>query len=280
MLTWPTLMSPMTLTPDNVGILIRRRMRDAATSISQLELARLLGYSRSWVAQELLGNPRRVILNMVMHSPDKAEALAKALEWRDVQTMLKDLEITPEFSGSPVSKLSEPQRWAQTRALEDARDEARPGSWEPVYGAGFGPAVTDEQPEGEIWVDEETKRRYPGLIFNRIKGTCLEPDYPDNWIACIVPDPGLATSGSPVLVWWAGNGRVVKYLIESREDGDHKLYQPNPAEGETKTLYAPVGSQILGVVVDVRRGGSKKASMREMVEAIADERPDWLEEDQ
>lgn len=141
MLTWPTLMSPMTLTPD-LAILIRRRMKDAAQSISQLELARRLGYSRSWVAQELLGNPKRVILNMVMHSPEKAEALAKALEWRDVSAMLQELEITPEF-GHASSRLTDTQRWAQTRALEDARDEARPGSWEPVYGTGFGPAVTE-----------------------------------------------------------------------------------------------------------------------------------------
>jgi hypothetical protein len=57
------------------------------------------------------------------------------------------------------------------------------------------------------------------------------------------------------------------------------LYQTNPPTGERNVLVAPIGSIILGVVVDVIRGGVPRRSAREIWHAMEKQLPDLLDED-
>ena len=176
-----------------------------------------------------------------------------------------------------ISRLTPAQRATQLQVLDEARQESRPGEMRPVYNTGYGPSFMDEESEGEMLVEAEMLEKYPNLTLHRIVGSCLEPDYPNGWISYVVPDPALAVQGSPVLVWLSDNGRVVKHLISSKPDGDHVLFQPNPPEHESEIIHAPVGSVILGVVIDVRRGRAKNASLRAMYESLKRNAPELLE---
>ena len=69
---------------------------------------------------------------------------------------------------------------------------------------------------------------------------------------------------------------AAKRRIHPREDGDHLLFQPNPPSGQGKLFFAPVGSSILGVIVDVKReiqpGRARRASQRDVIAALEEEK--------
>ena len=166
------------------------------------------------------------------------------------------------------------------QAMREFRAEASALVEVPYHKAGAGPNFLEEDEAGTIFVDPEILRRYPNSRWFQIVGDCMEPDYPNGWFAAILPEPGLAEFGSDVLVWFSDDGRSVKRLLQSREDGDHVLYQLRPNVGQTNLLTAPVGSRILGVVVDIQRGGRPKISKRALYDAISEHMPQLLEDEE
>ena len=186
-------------------------------------------------------------------------------------------QLEPASFSSKSQRLSASMIAAQLEAQNDALADLVPVVRTPVHASGTGPSFLDEEPEGEIGVPQTYLERYPNLMVQRIHGTSMEPDFPNGHYALVVPDMALATTTSAVCVWLSDNGRVIKYLGESREDGDHVLYQTNPSPGEQNVFFAPVGSIILGVVVDVIRGGVPRRSVREIWNAIEEQLPALLE---
>jgi Peptidase S24-like len=188
-------------------------------------------------------------------------------------------QLEPVSFNATAPRLSTAMMAAQVNARSEALADMMPVLGKPVYASGSGPSFLDEEPEGEIGIPQTYLERYPNLMVQRIHGTSMEPDFPNGHYALVVPDMALATSTSAVCVWLSDNGRVIKYLGEAREDGDHVLYQTNPPTGERNVLVAPVGSIILGVVVDVIRGGVPRRSAREIWHAMEKQLPDLLDED-
>ncbi|NJK43363.1 MAG: hypothetical protein HC933_03085 [Pleurocapsa sp. SU_196_0] len=185
--------------------------------------------------------------------------------------------LDPDVFEVRISKLTTEQIDAQRTAIRDSYHDMQPVVKLPVYAAGTGPSHLDEEPEGEIGVPQSYVDRYPNLMVQRIHGSSMEPDYMDGWYALVVPDVALASTGSPVLVWLSDNGRVVKYLVETREDGDHVLLQTNPPRDQLNVFQAPLGSAILGVVVDVIKGNVPKRSVREIWSLVSEQMPQLLE---
>ena len=186
-------------------------------------------------------------------------------------------QLEPASFSNKSQRLSASMIAAQLEAQNDVLADLVPVVKTPVHASGTGPSFLDEEPEGEIGVPQTYLERYPNLMVQRIHGTSMEPDFPNGHYALVVPDMALATTTSAVCVWLSDNGRVIKYLGESREDGDHVLYQTNPSPGEQNVFFAPVGSIILGVVVDVIRGGVPRRSVREIWNAIEEQLPALLE---
>lgn len=176
-----------------------------------------------------------------------------------------------------TSRLNEDQRQAQFKALEEVFRDAANMTRVPYWGTGAGPSVSDEEPEGEIAVEDSILERYPNMLVQRVVGRCMEPDYPEGHFAYVVPDP-YAAEFTDVLIWFAGNGRVIKRLVKFSDDGDHLVYQRHPEPGETQVFRAPVGSIIIGRVIDVRRGRPPRVSRREIIDAITEENPELLDE--
>ena len=151
------------------------------------------------------------------------------------------------------------------------------------YSSGAGPTLRDQDAEGTAVIpDTHFLERHPSGRYVRIEGSCMEPQFPQGWLVAVIPDPALADVRSPVLVWFAGNGRKVKYLLQSREDGDHYLLQTNPPVGEAHVIQAPVGSRILGVIVEVvppiQPGHAPRLSTRELTDFVASEQPELLDD--
>jgi hypothetical protein len=211
----------------------------------------------------------------------KLRALARGLDWT-VNDLVRATGISRDGVGLEP-EAANLQRPAQSRRVPKAvaakgdqeesafRAEVRPARLVPYYGAGAGPFRDDEESAGALAITDDFLDRYPNGLFFRINGKCMEPDWPEGWFASVIPDPALANRGSVVVVWLADNGRSLKRLYEAREDGDHILYQDNPPPGQGHVVVAPVGSRILGVAIDVRRGRPAPFSLRKMDDAVRQE---------
>lgn len=165
---------------------------------------------------------------------------------------------------------------AREAAVQDFLADLRPADYHPVFSSGAGgPFRDDEDPIEHIQIPNTISDRYPSAVYMRVDGDCLEPAIQRGVYAAILPDAALATAGSLVCVWFSDNGRKFAYLWESREDGDHVLVQTNPPE----TVYAPLGSVILGVVVDTYNApAAPKLKARELVNIITKTAPHLLED--
>ena len=166
------------------------------------------------------------------------------------------------------------------KVMRDFRSLAMPMIETPFVKAGAGPSFLEEDVAGTIHLEPDIIERYPNCRVFQIEGECMEPDYPDGWFAIVLPEAGLAEFGSDVLVWLSDNGRAIKRLLQSREEGDHVLYQLRPPVGQSRVFTAPLGSRIMGVVVDVRRGGRPKVSKRALYAAISEHMPQLLDDDE
>jgi hypothetical protein len=71
----------------DVATMIRRILRESDT-MNQLELAKVLSKSRSWVTVELLGMPERTIRRLIVKEPENAARLAGALGFRSIADMV------------------------------------------------------------------------------------------------------------------------------------------------------------------------------------------------
>ena len=179
-----------------------------------------------------------------------------------------------------ASKIPLELRTLGEKAIREFRALAEPLIEKAFVKAGAGPSFLEEDEAGTIFIEPEILERYPNCRVFQIEGDCMEPDYPNGWFAIVLPEPGLAEFGSDVLVWLSDNGRVLKRLLQSREDGDHVLFQLKPPVGQTQVFTTPLGSRIMGVVVDVRRGGKPKVSKRVLYSAISEFMPQLLEDEE
>lgn len=221
----------------------------------------------------------------------KLRALARGLNW-SLNDLIEETGIAqdgvgfdPEPGSERLSRVSPDVRARGEAELEDFRRQPTKIHKTHFITAGGGPTLhgDDEHPEGDVWLEDTGfLDKYPDGKYVRIDGKCMEPLYPEGHFAAVIPDPALADYRTPVLVWFAGNGRKVKFLIQAREDGDHILLQTNPPPGERRVITAPVGSRILGIVVEVLPpivpGRAPRLGQREMAEIISEEMPDLWED--
>lgn len=209
------------------------------------------------------------------------------VDWRRSdyrQAVISALNITAaeldsvglEDAAPRASQLNAAQVAAREAAVRDFLTDLRPADYHPVFSSGAGgPFRDDEDPIEHIQIPNTISDRYPSAVYMRVDGDCLEPAIQRGVYAAILPDAALATAGSLVCVWFSDNGRKFAYLWESREDGDHVLVQTNPPE----TVYAPLGSVILGVVVDTYNApAAPKLKARELVNIITKTAPHLLED--
>jgi transcriptional regulator with XRE-family HTH domain len=130
---------------------------------------------------------------------------------------------------------------------------------------------------GEAWLEDDGfLAKYPKGYYVRITDDHLEPHFPKDWFAAVLPDAALAMPKMAVLVWLEGK-RLVRYLVRQDDEG-LVLYQPRGATRVISTSEA----KLLGVVVDVKReiqpGRVPRLSTKEIVAVLAEERPDLLEQ--
>ncbi len=217
--------------------------------------------------------------------PRRLEALRVVLgQDRDVWAERSGVDIPtgaqlePASFSARASKLTPELIAAREDVLRQVTDELRPPNYQPVFSSGAGgPFRDEEEPIEHVNFPHTITDRYPGALFMRVDGDCLEPEVPKGAYAVILPDPGLAQVGSLVCVWFSDNGRKFAYLYESREDGDHVLVQTNPA----RIVVTPVGSSVLGVVVDLYNPPSvPKLKARAIFGIISEHAPHLLHDDE
>jgi SOS-response transcriptional repressor LexA len=214
--------------------------------------------------------------------PKRLEALRVVLKQnRDVWTERTGIEcptgarLEPENFNISISRITPEIRDSMQSAIRQFQDELSEPNYQPVYSSGAGgPFRDDEDPVEHVNFPRSITDRYPNALFMRVDGSCLEPDVPMGHYAVILPDAGLATAGSMVCIWFSDNGRKFAYLFESHEEGDHIIVQTNPP----RTIVTPVGSVILGVVVDLYAPPSApKLKARALYSIIAETAPHLLE---
>jgi transcriptional regulator with XRE-family HTH domain len=199
-------------------------------------------------------------------------ALARGLNWspREMQEATGlNLGFSAGLAGVPASVLKRGDREVEDFLTEPQHDLVEV----PYYRTGAGPAIEEDQPAGTIRVSRDQQAKYPRAMYVRVDGDCMVPLYPVGWFAVVIPDLALWHPGADALVWLAGNGRKLCKVIETREDGDHWCWQPNPAPGEDRHFLAPVGSRVLGVAIDCVRGGPHRLTSRELADLLR-ERPE------
>ena len=258
---------------------------------TQSAFCKHLGFSQAY-----LGRLERGLENLPNHDLSWFEKMAPAYGWTTLE-MLEALGISYVKSAEPSAlsieqkaqrKLDQAYQSAIIQRGLEERDGFRRNANVRFHkfkylDAGAGPPNSTEQPAGEVWLEDDGFfEKYPQGHYFKIDGTCMEPEYPNGWYAAVVPEPSLAYPRAPILIWFHDDGRSVKYLVQWREDGDHLLYQPNPSLGERRLFYAPVGSSILGVVLDVKReiqpGRARRVSQRDVLAALREEMPGLLDE--
>jgi Helix-turn-helix domain len=253
---------------------------------TQSAFCKHLGFS-----QPYLGRLERGLENLPNHDLSWFEKMAPAYGWTTLG-MLEALGIPYVKNQQPTvltleqeaqRKLEAEAQWRET-AIQRGHEETQRFRQSagvrfrkaPYLDAGGGPPNVSEQPAGEIWLEDDGfLDKHPNGHYFKIDGQCLEPEYPNGWFAAVVPDPALAYPRAPILIWFQDDGRAVKYLVQWREDGDHLLFQPNPPSGQGKLFFAPVGSSILGVIVDVKR---EIQPGRAVIAALEEEMPELLGE--
>jgi hypothetical protein len=258
---------------------------------TQSAFCKHLGFS-----QPYLGRLERGLENLPNHDLSWFEKMAPAYGWTTLE-MLEALGI-PYVKNQQPTELTLEQKSQRRLEAAQTQDSIERGKLAqlsfkqtasvrfrktPYLDAGAGPPNFSEQAAGEIWLEDDGfLDKHPNGHYFKIDGQCLEPEYPNGWFAAVVPDPALAYPRAPILIWFQDDGRAVKYLVQWREDGDHLLFQPNPPVGERKLFFAPIGSSILGVVVDVKReiqpGRARRASQRDVIAALEEEMPELLDE--
>ena len=259
---------------------------------TQSAFCKHLGFSQAY-----LGKLERGMENLPNFDLSWFERMAPAYGWTALE-MLEAMGIPYVKASEPTATSLEQEAQRKQEALEqEARtDQAQRGLEErerfrhtasvrfrkvSYLDAGAGPPDIGEQIAGEVWLDDAGfLDKHPNGHYFKIEGHCMEPEYPNGWFAAVVPDAGLVYPRAPILIWFHDDGRAVKYLVQWREDGDHLLYQPNPPEGEKKLFFAPPGSSILGVVMDVKReiepGRARRASQWDVIAALEEEMPELL----
>jgi hypothetical protein len=238
------------------------------SSRSQNGFAKRLG-----ISQAFLGQVERGFKNLANYSLSWFEKNAPSYGWT-TEEMLEALGL--EAVDGKVRAVH--RAWDGTHSLEErtvrfARVPFHSGSDE---------TILPTQGDGEVWLEDDGfTSKHPNGYYFRIGDPCMEPHFPEQWYAAIVPDSVLAHSRMPVLVWLSNGSRVVRYLVLAEKSGEHILYQPNPPLGERRIVYAPKGSRILGVVVDVKRAIEPnrvpRLSSREIAAVLAEEMPELLE---
>lgn len=227
---------------------------------------------RMGISQAFLGQVERGFKNLANYSLGWFEKNAPYYAWT-TEEMLEALGL--EAIDGKVRAVA--RAWDGTRTLEERTVRfARV----PFYGEGGTPSPT--KADGEVWLEDDGfTAKHPNGYYVRIGDPCMEPHFPEDWYAAIVPDPVLAQPRMPVLVWLSSGSRVVRYLVQPDKGGEYVLYQPNPSLGERRIVYAPKGSRILGVVVDVKRAIEPnkvpRLSSREIAAVLAEEMPELLE---
>jgi transcriptional regulator with XRE-family HTH domain len=197
-------------------------------------------------------------------------ALARGLRWTPLQLQEEtgvDLGFRPEEFRQPPN-LTPAMRERGDKVVEDFLSGPGQDLIEvDYYRTGAGPAIEEDQPAGRIFVPAQYGDHRKAM-FVRVDGDCMVPLYPVGWYAVVIPDMALWHPGADALVWLANNGRKLCKVVEVREDGDHWLWQSNPPPGEDHHLLAPVGSRVLGVVIDCVRGGPSRLTSRELADLL------------
>ena len=258
-------------------VLLKRRkvLKDAqGRAITQTALAKRLGVSQAFVGQLERGHH-----NLAKYGRDWFEKTAFHYEWK-FEEMLAALGLehgNSQVSHSQVSLVS-----GQSVAQVERREDLLRFIKVPYLEEGADSVRTDDA-SGEVWLEDAGfLAKHPNGLFFKLGDPCLEPHLPEHWFAAVVLEPALAYPRSPVLLWLSTGRRVVRYLVRWDEHGEHLYYQPNPPIGGRRLEHAPPGSKVLGVVVDVQREVRPdrvlRLSQRELMAALAEERPDLLEE--
>ncbi len=273
------------------------RERREILKLTQTALAKRIGISQSF-----LGRLERGLENLPNYDLAWFVRLAPSYDWT-LEEMLEALgigvlKISPQHTSlnQLISDQLDTKRSRNSTSMADLRrrgdEELAALRREPTglveieyYTAGAGASLgsDEEEPEGRAIVpNTRFLEKYPNGKYVQVSGNCMEPLYPEGWFVAVIPEPGLADYRSPVLVWFSDNGRKVKYLIQAREEGDHILLQLNPPPNERRIVRAPIGSRILGVVVEVlppiHPGHAPKLRRGEIEAIIAEEEPELLEE--
>ena len=236
---------------------------------SQSQFAKRSGISQAFISQLERGEK-----NLANYSLDWFERYAALYGWT-TEEMLESLEL------HVLDGKVRPTRATETSGIPR---EERSILFRriPFYGDATTPLESKSPPAGDAWLEDDGfLETHPNGYYFRIPDARMEPHFPEGWLAAVVPDAKLAQSRSPVLVWLSSGSRVVRYLVQAEGDGTHVLYQANPDVGERRVIVAPVGSRMLGVVVDVKRevepSRAPRLSSREIAAALAEEMPDLLE---
>jgi transcriptional regulator with XRE-family HTH domain len=253
-------------------------LRELRGRISQPEFANRLGLNFSQPEISRLETGKRDIASM---DAEKFVAYAHALG-----LSASDLAQRLGLEEGQWQSVGRPARIPQEvweRGLEELqafRSELSELVPVPVFVTGAGPSsFDDESPESNLLTPANDK-----LVFGRqasyvrIEGKCMEPEWPEGWLALVEPDPARAEVGTTVLVWMPQEGRRLKRLVQWSDDGDHVLFQRNPPGGGKQVFRAPVGSVILGVATDLRRGRPPSVKLRELSAAIGRDMPELLDE--
>ena len=201
--------------------IIRRRMSD--NGLNQLDVAKLVGKSRSWTGTQLLSDVEGTIWTMYQKEPDALERLSRALDWRDKFDMMLDLGVMKhdevEAFGAAIKGLvSSADRQSQT--LNPVTDVHRV----PVIALASAGAPVDDSADARIigweYLDDEQYRAH--MLVLEVDGESMNSGHADSLQhgdRLYVDTRDIRLQDSKVyVVHIHGNGIVVKRARKLGED--------------------------------------------------------------
>lgn len=121
------------------------------------------------------------------------------------------------------------------------------GGWVNVYAAGTGPAWGDTDVLETVFIPGLKPGTHIGL---KATGDSMAPYLKRGDTAIVLRDDGAVEPGDYCAVWLADDGCVIKRFVRELGDGTLLLESLNPPSEAERYFAAPMGSRVLGKVVN------------------------------